>query len=212
MDVTSFATSPRELTFLQKWTRIRGQGFCLSGTPLKSLSFRRWKEVLRGLSSGPCLWFPDKYIRNKIIVSEHKFLFPGNSKETDFSLYFKAKQENLTFFYPLLIYSVDWQQFKGLSQLFFSLFSLWCVKMKCYLLNTGYMRFFAKNVIYGCMCAKSLHSCLILFNPVDHTLPGSPVHGILQAKILEWVASPSSRASSRPKDRTHISCASCIGR
>lgn len=122
MDVTSFATSPRELTFLQKWTRIRGQGFCLSGTPLKSLSFRRWKEVLRGLSSGPCLWFPDKYIRNKIIVSEHKFLFSGNSKETDFSLYFKAKQENLTFFFPLLIYSADWQQFKELSQSFFFLF------------------------------------------------------------------------------------------
>ena len=122
VDVTSFATSPRELTFLQKWTRIRGQGFCLSGTPLKSLSFRRWKEVLRGLSSGPCLWFPDKYIRNKIIVSEHKFLFSGNSKETDFSLYFKAKQENLTFFFPLLIYSADWQQFKELSQSFFFLF------------------------------------------------------------------------------------------
>lgn len=135
------------LTFLQKWTRIRGQGFCLSGTPLKSLSFRRWKEVLRGLSSGPCLWFPDKNIRNKIIVSEHKFLFPETSEETDFSLYFKAKQGNLTFSYPLLIYSVDWQQLKELSLFLFFLFSLWCVKMKCYLLNTDRVRLFAKNFI-----------------------------------------------------------------
>ena len=38
--------------------------------------------------------------------------------------------------------------------------------------------------------------------------PGSSVHGILQAKILEWVAMPSSRGSSQPRDRTHISCTS----
>ena len=34
--------------------------------------------------------------------------------------------------------------------------------------------------------------------------------GILQARILEWVAMPSSRQSSRPRDRTHVSCSSCI--
>ena len=39
--------------------------------------------------------------------------------------------------------------------------------------------------------------------------PGSSVHGILQARILEWVAMPSSRGSSWPRDRT---CVSCIGR
>ena len=41
---------------------------------------------------------------------------------------------------------------------------------------------------------------------------GSSVHGILQARILEWVAMPSSRGPSRSKDRTHVSYISCIGR
>ena len=42
--------------------------------------------------------------------------------------------------------------------------------------------------------------------------PGSSVHGILQARILEWVAMPSSRGSSRPRDRTHVYCVCCSGR
>ena len=42
------------------------------------------------------------------------------------------------------------------------------------------------------MCAKSLQLC----DPVDCNLPGSSVHGILQARILDWVAMPSSRGSS----------------
>ena len=52
------------------------------------------------------------------------------------------------------------------------------------------------------MCAKSLQSCLTLCSPVDCSLPGSSVMGILQARILEWVAMPSSRGSSRPRDQT----------
>ena len=46
---------------------------------------------------------------------------------------------------------------------------------------------------------------------MDSSLPGSSVHGILQARILEWVAMPSSRRSSRPRDQTHISYVSYIG-
>ena len=42
--------------------------------------------------------------------------------------------------------------------------------------------------------------------------PGSSVHGILQARILEWVAISSSRGSSQPRDQTHVSCVSFIGR
>ena len=41
---------------------------------------------------------------------------------------------------------------------------------------------------------------------------GSSIHGILQARILEWIAMPSSRGSSRPRDWTHISYVSCMGR
>ena len=42
-----------------------------------------------------------------------------------------------------------------------------------------------------------------LDDPVDCSLPGSSVHGILQARILQWVAVPSSRGSSRSRDQTH---------
>jgi len=41
---------------------------------------------------------------------------------------------------------------------------------------------------------------------MDCSLPGSFVHGILQARMLEWVAMPSSRGSSQPRDRTLVSC------
>ena len=57
-------------------------------------------------------------------------------------------------------------------------------------------------------------SCIQLFATL-WTLwspPGSSVHGILQPRILEWVAMPSSRGSSRHRDPTCISCVSCIGR
>ena len=48
---------------------------------------------------------------------------------------------------------------------------------------------------------KVAQSCLTLYNPMDYT-----VHGILQARIQEWVAVPFSRGSSQPRDRTLISC------
>ena len=45
---------------------------------------------------------------------------------------------------------------------------------------------------------------------MDCSLPGSSVHGIIPARILEWIASSYSRASSWPRDWTCISCSSCI--
>ena len=48
-------------------------------------------------------------------------------------------------------------------------------------------------------------SCLTLCDPVDCSLPGCSVHGILQARILEWVAISFLRGSSRPSDQTWIS-------
>ena len=47
---------------------------------------------------------------------------------------------------------------------------------------------------------KVAQSCLTLCDPMDYT-----VHGILQARILEWVAFPFSRGSSQPRDQTHVS-------
>ena len=60
--------------------------------------------------------------------------------------------------------------------------------------------------------AKSLQLCLTLCNPVDWSLPSSSVHGILQVRVLEWVAMPSSRVSSQSRDRTWTAYVSCIGR
>ena len=59
---------------------------------------------------------------------------------------------------------------------------------------------------------KAPQSCLTLWYPRDYSLPGSSVHGILQARILEWVAIPFSRGSSPVRDRTHVPWVSCIGR
>ena len=50
--------------------------------------------------------------------------------------------------------------------------------------------------------AKSLQSCLTLCDPIDGSPPGSSAHGILQAKILKWVAILYSRGSFPPRDRT----------
>ena len=48
-------------------------------------------------------------------------------------------------------------------------------------------------------------SYLTLSNPMDCSLPGSSIHGILQARISKWVAMPSSRGSSPSRDRTQVS-------
>ena len=50
------------------------------------------------------------------------------------------------------------------------------------------------------------HVQLFASDPMNCSPPGSSVHGILQARILEWIAMPFSRASSRPRDRTQVSC------
>ena len=51
------------------------------------------------------------------------------------------------------------------------------------------------------MCSSDLTLC----DPMDCSPPGSSVHGILQKRILEWVAMPSSKEFSQPRDHTYIS-------
>ena len=68
-----------------------------------------------------------------------------------------------------------------------------------------------------CVCVRVhtrsvTQSCLILCNPMDHSPPSSSVHRTFQARILQWVAISYSRGYSRPRDRTCISCVSCISR
>ena len=54
-------------------------------------------------------------------------------------------------------------------------------------------------------CALVAHSCPTLWDPMDSSRPGSSLHGILQARILEWVVMPSCRGSSQPRDQTQVS-------
>ena len=49
-------------------------------------------------------------------------------------------------------------------------------------------------------------SCPTLCDPMDCSLPGSSVHGIFQARVLEWVVISFSRGSSQPRDQTQVSC------
>ena len=65
--------------------------------------------------------------------------------------------------------------------------------------------------IIMCARAKSIRSCLTLCDPMNWSPPDSPVHGVLQARILAWVALPFCSGSSRPRVRTRISyiCLRC---
>ena len=76
----------------------------------------------------------------------------------------------------------------------------WCVSF-CYI-----AKWISHVYTYACMQAESLQSCLTLCNRMDCSPPGSSVHGILQARILEWIAMPFSRGSSWPRGWTCVSC------
>ena len=63
-------------------------------------------------------------------------------------------------------------------------------------------------ILWLCKGESESHSVVsnpLRLNPMDCSLPGSSVHGILQARILEWVAVPFSRGSSQPRDQTQVS-------
>ena len=71
------------------------------------------------------------------------------------------------------------------------------VKLK----NVSCISLYVKSVV-----VKVAQSCLTLCNPTNHSPPGSSVHGVLQARILQWIAMPFSRGSFWPRDRTQVSC------
>ena len=70
-------------------------------------------------------------------------------------------------------------------------------------------KWYTDNLCTFCICVLVAQSCPTFCNPMDCSPPGSSVPGILQARILEWVAISSSRGSSWRTDRTQVSC---IGR
>ena len=88
----------------------------------------------------------------------------------------------------------DWQGTKWyISHSFPYIIILYSINTKLIFLNEVYCAYF---------------SCVWHCNPLDCSPPGSSVHGIFHARILEWVAFSISRGSFRPRDRTHVSCVS----
>ena len=77
-----------------------------------------------------------------------------------------------------------------------------------YVANTVYLSFICFLTV--CMHAKLLQLCPTLCKPMDCSPPDSSVPGILQARILEGIAMPSSRGSSQSRDGTCVSWVSCI--
>ena len=74
----------------------------------------------------------------------------------------------------------------------------------CYLLKEQFRRkSYLVGVLWKVLVAQS---CLTLWDPMDYNPPGSSVHGILQAEILEWVAFPFSKGFSWFRDWTQVSC------
>ena len=98
-----------------------------------------------------------------------------------------------------------------MAQLWFSISSLY----SCYLWCTHNVKHSQTLMTFNSAAYQSRFS----FEPsthiqtdfIDYSLPGSSVHGLLQARILEWFAISFSRGSSQPRDQTHISYVSCIG-
>jgi len=79
--------------------------------------------------------------------------------------------------------------------------------------NNFFSRFIWHTVLFLLLFVVLCSVTLVVsysLRPMDCSPPGSSVCGILQARILEWVAMPSSRGSSQPRNRTHISSISCI--
>ena len=63
-----------------------------------------------------------------------------------------------------------------------------------------------------CVCALCAQSCPTICDQLGCSPLGSSLSGIFQARILQWVSISFSRGSSQPRDQTHVSCVSCIGR
>ena len=142
--------------------------------------------------------FPDfKQVKVKGVVSDslwpHELYLPGSSAHGIFqntgvgscSLLQRSSQPR------------DWTQISHIAGGFITIWATmeaWFQTILCY--------------IYVCVHAQL---CPTLWSPTDCSLPGTSVHRIFQAKILEWVVISFSKGSFWPKDWTCISCVSCIG-
>ena len=107
--------------------------------------------------------------------------------------------------------SVPWQTLWSHLLPFSSLFTSNLATLGCFLKPPGTLHlkapamWFAPSLYSTCVPAYLLQSCLTLCAPMDYCLSDSSVNGILQARILEWIAMSFSSGSSQPKDWTRVS-------
>ena len=80
----------------------------------------------------------------------------------------------------------------------------WCVIYKAHMLTVN------RSTTCVCVFVKSIQLCPIFCDLIDCNPPSSSVYGILQARALEWIAMPSSKPSSRPREGICVSYAPCI--
>ena len=168
-----------------------------------NLCVHRIKYFLRYLTfSFQGMW--QRYLPTTVWANFHSLLTHS------FICYIFRPQWQRTELIIFLVHGILWTQIKFPLSLLF-IFSLCPFPTHGHpLLSTTFNMW--SNIPPCQICAKLLQWCPILCGPTDCSPPGSSVHGIFQARILEWVAVPSSKRSSQPRDKTHISYVSCIGR
>ena len=106
--------------------------------------------------------------------------------------------------------SRNWNQKEvGNKETLVQSYSVWGVKENCSRDHEIFLK--GKHSGRKHCCWQVTKSCLTQSDPMDCSPPGSSVHGIFQARILEQVAIPFPRGSSWCRDWTHVSCVSCIG-
>ena len=120
----------------------------------------------------------------------------------------------IAFFFRLFFYhclTATWsevavlQQENGIAQLWVTGLLVKTLRSPCNCQVSFWISEAAFSHCLMCMHAKSLQLYPTLCDPIDCSPPGSSVHRILQARILEWAAMPSSRGSSQPRDGIYVS-------
>ena len=162
-------------------------------------------------NSYPLSWWCHPIISSSVILfSSHLQYFPASGAFPMSQFFTSGGQSigvsasasvlpmNIQDWFPLRWTSCISLQSKGLSRVFSS--------------TTVGLYIFLKLPVCVCVCVLALQSWATLCNPMDHSLPVSSVHGILQARILEWISVPSSRGSSWPRDQTFLSYDLCTGK
>ena len=81
-------------------------------------------------------------------------------------------------------------------------FNIFYIFISTYIFNYIYIYIYMYTCV--CVCVLVAQSCSVLCDPIDCSPPGSSVHGMLQARILKWIAILFSKGSSQPRDQTQV--------